>query len=174
MAPANALPGSYNNDEAPYIDSQEPFDELDNYLSNNRLRQPVDGDIILWWHARANDYPVLSQWALTLHSAPPMSAALERVFSSVGHTITSTRNRLNITTVKALECLRSWRRADKDVRKEREAKRQRRQERIVNQQQFSRKIANIDSDYTGHVSSPAPIRPTARGKGTASQPEQLD
>jgi hypothetical protein len=47
--------------------------------------------------------------ALDVLSIPAMSAAPERLFSSSNLTISDRRNRINIDTVEATECLKSWR-----------------------------------------------------------------
>ena len=39
---------------------------------------------------------------------PAMSAECERVFSSASRLITKYRNKINVDTIEANECLRSW------------------------------------------------------------------
>ena len=46
--------------------------------------------------------------ALNILSIPVMSADPERLFSGAKITISDRRNRLGITTIQALECLKSW------------------------------------------------------------------
>ena len=46
--------------------------------------------------------------ALDILSIPAMSADLERLVSGAKITISDRRNRLGITTIQALECLKSW------------------------------------------------------------------
>ena len=46
--------------------------------------------------------------AVDLLSIPAMAADPERLFSSAGYMINDRRNRLNIDTIQALECLKSW------------------------------------------------------------------
>ena len=46
--------------------------------------------------------------ALNILSIPTMSADPERLFSGANIIITDRRNRLGISTIKALECLKSW------------------------------------------------------------------
>ena len=176
------LPGQ--DSQPKFIDSQGAFDELDDYLQNRRLRVPDDDDIIDWWRSMSSTYPALSEWALTLHSVPPMSAAAERVFSSANQTITPIRNRLTIQTVEALECLRSWRRADVEVQALREQKQRRRQERVQKERQIALENAELSSLYSSeaitlsqeknHVPATTAARSKRRARGTASQPELLD
>ena len=124
------------NSQVRFIDSQGAFNKLEDYLQNRRLRVPDDGDIILWWKSMSDTYPTLAKWALTLHLVLLMSAAAERVFSSANLTITPIRNRLNIDTVEALECLRSQRRVDNEVAVARE-KQRRQQERLQKERQIA-------------------------------------
>ena len=46
--------------------------------------------------------------ALNILSIPAMLADPERLFSGTKITISDRRNRLRITTIQALECLKSW------------------------------------------------------------------
>lgn len=58
--------------------------------------------------SQQRDYPNLSKMALDLQSIPCMAADPERLFSSAGFMINNRRNRLNIDSIEALECLKSW------------------------------------------------------------------
>lgn len=44
-----------------------------------------------------------------------MAADLERLFSSAGLMISSRRNRLEINTIEAIECLKSWYISERDA-----------------------------------------------------------
>ena len=63
-----------------------------------------------WWFdsERQKEYPILSKWAINIHSIPAMSAEPERVFSGTKRTISDSRHSLGSDTIQALECLRSW------------------------------------------------------------------
>ena len=63
-----------------------------------------------WWFDRElqMEYPILSKWALNIHSIPAMSAEPERVFSGTKQTISDSRHSLGSGTIEALQCLRSW------------------------------------------------------------------
>ena len=65
-------------------------------------------DLIGWWWARHEAYPILSKLALDIFSIPAMSAEPERVFSSTKKLITDERNRLSDETVEADECQKHW------------------------------------------------------------------
>ncbi|RPA71004.1 hypothetical protein BJ508DRAFT_190807, partial [Ascobolus immersus RN42] len=56
-------------------------------------------------------FPTLYKMALDTHAIPPMSAAIERVFSGAGLTVSDRRNRLQSDIIEATECLKSWSRS---------------------------------------------------------------
>jgi hypothetical protein len=58
--------------------------------------------------AQQRDFPNLAKMALNLLSIPSMAADAERLFSSAGYMINDRRNSLQIDTIEALECLKSW------------------------------------------------------------------
>jgi hypothetical protein len=60
-------------------------------------------------HYLLHCFPNLSRMALDVLSIPAMSAAPERLFSSSNITISDRRNRIDIDTVEAIECIKSWR-----------------------------------------------------------------
>jgi len=66
--------------------------------------------VIQWWvqPSQQEAYPLLSQHALDVLSALPMSAESERVFSGARRTISWSRSQLSATLVEALECLKHW------------------------------------------------------------------
>jgi hypothetical protein len=53
-------------------------------------------------------YPHLSSMALDILSIPAMSAGVERLFSQCKIMLTDRRNRLQIDSLQAVECLKSW------------------------------------------------------------------
>ena len=71
---------------------------------------PVEVDARSWWleSTQRATYPNLSIMAFDMLSIPAMSAEPERLFSGAGITITDRRNRLSGSSIKALECLKSW------------------------------------------------------------------
>ena len=72
------------------------------------------GPVISWWMDTAQRirFPVLSTMALDIFSIPAMSFEAEHVFSGTKHTISDERASLHMTTIEALECLKSWFRGD--------------------------------------------------------------
>ncbi|RPA80276.1 hypothetical protein BJ508DRAFT_201316, partial [Ascobolus immersus RN42] len=60
----------------------------------------------------------LARMALNCLCIPAMSASAERLFSSTKHTLSDQRSRLGDEVLRAVECLKSWSRAqliEKDV-----------------------------------------------------------
>ena len=53
-------------------------------------------------------YPPLSRIAVDILFIPPMSGEPERLFSSAKNIIDDSRNCLQVTTVEALDCMKSW------------------------------------------------------------------
>ncbi|KFY19813.1 hypothetical protein V493_07824, partial [Pseudogymnoascus sp. VKM F-4281 (FW-2241)] len=63
-----------------------------------------------WWlePTQRKTYPNLSIMALDLLAIPSMAAALERLFSKAKITITERRNSMQIESINATECCKSW------------------------------------------------------------------
>ena len=63
-----------------------------------------------WWidGVRQREYPILSKWALNIHTIPVMSLEPERIFSGTKGTISDSRYSLSSDTMQALQCLQSW------------------------------------------------------------------
>ncbi|KAL1581666.1 hypothetical protein WHR41_09652 [Cladosporium halotolerans] len=66
--------------------------------------------VVQWWiqPSQQEAYPLLSQHALDVLSAPSMSAESERVFSGARRTISWSRTQLSSPIIEALECLKHW------------------------------------------------------------------
>ncbi|GBB93663.1 hypothetical protein RclHR1_22090001 [Rhizophagus clarus] len=75
--------------------------ELDRYLA---LPNEEEIEPLLWWHAHANEFPIISDMARDFLSIQATSVALEQAFSVAGNTITKTRNRLHPETARACLC----------------------------------------------------------------------
>ena len=83
-------------------------DELTHYLSEEEVDEKVD--VLNWWKLQEmGPYPNLAQMARNYLSIPASSAATERSFSVAENLITENRSRLTSVTVRALMCLKSWR-----------------------------------------------------------------
>jgi hypothetical protein len=74
----------------------------------------VGKDLIAWWlqPQQMEDYPHLFKMAIDILSIPCMSSAVERLFSSAKLVVTDRRNRLDVFTMEALECIKSWRKLE--------------------------------------------------------------
>ena len=94
----------------------EVIDEYERYCREPVMEMDLDEifDPREWWQetTQIKVYPNLSKMALDLLSIPAMSAEVERLFSSCKITITDRRNRIGIDAVEAIECLKSWLRAN--------------------------------------------------------------
>jgi hypothetical protein len=90
-------------------DSQdEVVDEYEQYCADPIVLGVHQG--LDWWMETTQQkrYPNLSKMAMDILSIPAMSADPERLFSGAKITITDRRNRLGITSIQAVECLKSW------------------------------------------------------------------
>ncbi|KAK8106569.1 reverse transcriptase [Apiospora kogelbergensis] len=84
-----------------------PGDEYHYWLANESEREDCL-DPIAYWHGMRDKYPRLSQMALDFLTIPPMSAEVERLFSSTGRMVTAQRTSLDAITVSVCQALRSW------------------------------------------------------------------
>lgn len=91
----------------------DDLDELEQYTSEARLIE-VGSSVLSWWvnPAQRSRFPLLSAMAIDIFSIPAMSSQAERVFSGAKNAISDERASLQIDTIQALECLKSWFRAD--------------------------------------------------------------
>jgi hypothetical protein len=66
--------------------------------------------VVQWWiqPSQQEAYPLLSQHALDVLSAPSVSAESERIFSGARRTISWSRSQLSSPVIEALECLKHW------------------------------------------------------------------
>ncbi|RYC77959.1 hypothetical protein BFJ63_vAg19168, partial [Fusarium oxysporum f. sp. narcissi] len=65
-------------------------------------------DPISYWYERREEYPRLSQMALDVLSVLPMSADVERLFSTCGRMVRDDRARLDASTIGMTQTVRSW------------------------------------------------------------------
>ncbi|OBS16026.1 hypothetical protein FPOA_13227 [Fusarium poae] len=65
-------------------------------------------DPISYWYERWEEYPRLSQMALDVLSVLPMSADVERLFSTCGRMVRDDRARLDASTIGMTQTVRSW------------------------------------------------------------------
>ena len=94
--------------------SQQACTTVDEYEEWQRLHLESDQDVIdplVYWHEKRSLYPRLAQMALDVLSVAPMSAEVERLFSSCGGMLDPSRNRIEANTIGIVQTLRSWQRA---------------------------------------------------------------
>jgi len=98
------------NDFHAWMQNQNLVSSGDEY--ERYIREPVleVSNALAWWldPVQRSRFPQLSCLAVDLLSIPAMSAEAERLFSNARRTISDDRNRLEINTIEALECLKSW------------------------------------------------------------------
>ena len=73
--------------------------EVTEYLKEPRIA--ISEDLLMYWKENAVKWPSLGSIARKYHSAPPSSAAPERLFSTAKHVLKPTRLRLLPTNVEA-------------------------------------------------------------------------
>jgi len=81
-------------------------DEYDRYLSTPT--EPSVIDPFTYWQSQHQMYPNLSLMAIDILSIPAMSAGVERLYSQCKIMLTDRRNRLQIDSLQAVECIKSW------------------------------------------------------------------
>jgi len=81
-------------------------DEYDRYLSTPT--EPSITNPFIFWLSQREMFPKLSSMALDILSIPPMSAGVERLFAQCKIMLTDRRNRLQIDSLQAVECMKSW------------------------------------------------------------------
>ena len=96
---------SQSNNRIQLTTNQRSNNELDRYLTDSASPET---DPLIWWHAHALEFPILSKIARDYLAIQATSVSCEQVFSVAGNTITKRRNRLNPTITRASLCLKSW------------------------------------------------------------------
>lgn len=80
--------------------------EIQRYLSEPRANNSED--ILDWWRRHENIYPTLPKMAKDFLATPATSVPAKRLFSRAALTVTKSRNRLALDSVRSLMCLNSW------------------------------------------------------------------
>ncbi|CAK9299329.1 unnamed protein product [Gordionus sp. m RMFG-2023] len=97
------------NSEGDYISAEiieENISELHTYL--NEPLVSLKDDILVWWKANSERFPVLSLAARSFLAIQATSVPCEQIFSKAGDLVTKKRNRLSNKTIQALLCTGSW------------------------------------------------------------------
>lgn len=89
------------------------MDEFDTYLREPLLSATAYNRPIEWWlqAAQRTRFPNLVKMAINILSIPAMAVEPEQLFSEAKFIATQTRGRLSASTIKALQCLKSWNKA---------------------------------------------------------------
>jgi len=81
-------------------------DEYDQYLSTPP--EPSITGAFAFWQSQRQIYPYLSAMALDIVSIPAMSSGVERLCSQCKIMLPDRRNRLQIDSLQAVECMKLW------------------------------------------------------------------
>lgn len=76
-------------------------DEYTRYVEGQPSTEVID-DMLGWWRAHADEYPILAKMAVDVLSIPATSAEIERVFSQAGRLLSDDRNSLYEGMVEAI------------------------------------------------------------------------
>lgn len=83
-------------------------DEYNDWLRDVHKSDQKVLDPISYWQERREEYPRLSQMALDMLSILPMSADVERLFSTAGRMVRDDRANLDASTIGMTQTVRSW------------------------------------------------------------------
>ncbi|KAM3378795.1 hypothetical protein P3S68_011208 [Capsicum galapagoense] len=89
-----------------YLDKENDIDDksdLDKYLKDD-VKKIKDFNILSWWKASSEKYPVVSRIARDVLPIPTSTVALETVFTTGGRILDCYRSFLSPKTAKALIC----------------------------------------------------------------------
>ena len=81
-------------------------DEIDLYLSSECKEEAYRP--LVFWKANSEQFPSLSNMARTYLAVPASSAPCKRAFLFGQHIQTYTWNRMSLTTLESLICLKDW------------------------------------------------------------------
>ena len=87
---------------------QQSSTELDHYLKEQLTPRKEEVDILQWWKAKSDTYPVLSRIARDVLAIPASTVPSESAFSTGGRVVSDYRSSLAPTTIEALICLQDW------------------------------------------------------------------
>lgn len=82
-------------------------DEVQRYMQSHFSLEECNEDVLAFWRAHCQDFPLLSMLARAVLCVPATSASSERAFSSAGRVLEARRNRLNPGTVDSILFLHS-------------------------------------------------------------------
>jgi hypothetical protein len=83
-------------------------DEYNDWLRDVHKSDQKVVDPIGYWYERREEYPRLSQMAMDVLSVLPMSADVERLFSTAGRMVRDDRANLEASTIGMTQTVRSW------------------------------------------------------------------
>ena len=104
----NSKKAESDSEDELYVSQRQPDldPEWKRWMNEPILRPKTD--ILKFWASKQYQYPILAAIAKDHLAIPATSAESERVFSVGGDIVTKKRNRLALSTLRYLICLRNW------------------------------------------------------------------
>lgn len=96
-----------SDDDTENVSHGKMVDELDRYLNLELDRSKLQSDPLPFWKENQYKFPLLSQYARSIHSIPATSASVEREFSGAGLIFNERRTNLKPEQVDNVLLIRS-------------------------------------------------------------------
>ncbi|KAG7418723.1 hypothetical protein Forpi1262_v016416 [Fusarium oxysporum f. sp. raphani] len=108
LQPASSITTLLQAEDAASSSTHAVGDEYSDWFRDIHKSDQNILDPISYWYERREEYPRLSQMALDVLSVLPMSADVERLFSTCGRMVRDDRARLDASTIGMTQTVRSW------------------------------------------------------------------
>ncbi|TXC12399.1 hypothetical protein FocTR4_00017248 [Fusarium oxysporum f. sp. cubense] len=108
LQPASSMTTLLQAEDAASSSTHAVGDEYSDWFRDVHKSDQNILDPISYWYERREEYPRLSQMALDMLSVLPMSADVERLFSTCGRMVRDDRARLDASTIGMTQTVRSW------------------------------------------------------------------
>ncbi|KAL9567664.1 hypothetical protein ACKAV7_008236 [Fusarium commune] len=108
LQPASSMTTLLQAEDAASSSTHAVGDEYSDWFRDVHKSDQNILDPISYWYERREEYPRLSQMALDVLSVLPMSADIERLFSTCGRMVRDDRARLDASTIGMTQTVRSW------------------------------------------------------------------
>ncbi|KAG7419838.1 hypothetical protein Forpe1208_v003644 [Fusarium oxysporum f. sp. rapae] len=108
LQPASSMTTLLQAEDAASSSTHAVGDEYSDWFRDVHKSDQNILDPISYWYERREEYPRLSQMALDVLSVLPMSADVERLFSTCGRMVRDDRARLDASTIGMTQTVRSW------------------------------------------------------------------
>ncbi|KAF4435092.1 putative AC9 transposase [Fusarium austroafricanum] len=108
LQPASSMTTLLQAEDAASSSTHAVGDEYSDWFRDVHKSDQNILDPISYWYERREEYPRLSQMALDVLSVLPMSADVERLFSTCGRMVRGDRARLDASTIGMTQTVRPW------------------------------------------------------------------